>query len=298
MLEGTVPALLTPFNEGGREIQLDLMDEHVSWLHEQGINAVSPLGTTGEGVSLALAERKAMIEHLLEHPAGMQLVPGTGCTNLPETIELSRFAVERGCAGILVAPTSYYKPTDHPGTTEYFAQLFEALPDTARVFLYHIVIQTGVPIEDETLRELGRRFGPMLAGVKDSSSDAEHVAAWVAGFPDLLIFNGSDAIAAGHYASGGRAVITAGANVHPAELEEIRRRVAAGEPTDALQDWLVRLRNITLSMPRQAALKHLLHLISGIRRSYVRPPLGELSPEQETELEREFAALQSEAHAR
>jgi 4-hydroxy-tetrahydrodipicolinate synthase len=295
MFEGTVPALLTPFTEGGREIDFTLMDEHVTWLHDNGITAVSPLGTTGEGVSLSLTERQRVIEHLLEHSSGVRLVPGTGCTNLPETIALTRFAVERGCAGVLIAPTSYYKPSDVRGTTIYFTQLFEALPENARVFLYHIVVQTGVPIEDETLRVLRDRFGPMLAGTKDSSSDLNHLLGWVKGFPELLIFNGSDALAEAHFRNGGRAVITAGSNVHPAELEEIRRRVEAGEPADALQEYLVRLRDLSMSMPRQAALKLLLHLISGLPRSSVRPPLQELDPEQERTLRESFAALQSEA---
>jgi 4-hydroxy-tetrahydrodipicolinate synthase len=77
VIGGTIPALLTPFTDDGR-IDLGLMDEHVAWLHERGVRCVSPLGTTGEGPSVALDERKRIVEHLARHPSGMALLPGTG----------------------------------------------------------------------------------------------------------------------------------------------------------------------------------------------------------------------------
>ena len=56
---------------------------------------------------------------------------GTGCTSLPETIELSRFATEAGAA-LLVAPPSYYEADDR-GVEDFFRRLFDALPDQASV---------------------------------------------------------------------------------------------------------------------------------------------------------------------
>ena len=181
-VDGTIPALLTPFSEGGAEVDFELLDEHVAWLAERGVRTISPLGTTGEGPSLSLAERKHVIERLAAHPAGMKLLPGPGCTALPETVELSRFAVEHGAAGVLVAPPWYYDATP-AGTARYFGALIEALPADARVFLYHIPVQTGVPIEDETMRALRDRYGPPVAGAKDSSGDLEHATRWIRDFP-------------------------------------------------------------------------------------------------------------------
>jgi 4-hydroxy-tetrahydrodipicolinate synthase len=291
VIEGTVPALVTPFTPGGAEVDLDLMDAHVAWLAERGVRTVSPLGTTGEGPSLSLAERKAVIERLARHPSGVALLPGTGCTALPETIELSRFAVEAGAAGILVAPPWYYDATP-AGTTRYYAALVEALPDSARVFLYHIPAVTGVPIEDETIRALRERFGERVAGAKDSSGDLEHARHWIDEFPELAIFPGSDALAAGARAAGAAGTITLLGNLLPEELNGIR----AGEAVEERQRLLTAVRELTQAFPRHAAVKYLLHLVSGLPRSAVRPPLEELTPEQEAELEARFDELRSEAH--
>jgi 4-hydroxy-tetrahydrodipicolinate synthase len=290
-VEGTIPALLTPFSEGGAEVDFELLDEHVAWLAERGVRTISPLGTTGEGPSQSLAERKQVIERLAAHPAGMKLLPGTGCTALPETVELSRFAVEHGAAGVLVAPPWYYDATP-AGTARYFGAVLEALPADARVFLYHIPAQTGVPIEDETMRALRDRYGPPVAGAKDSSGDLEHATRWIRDFPELAILPGSDALASDAVRVGAAGTITLLANIVPDELDAIR----ADDAVEERQAFLTALRTLTQEYPRHAAIKHLLHIVSGLRRSAVRPPLDELAPGQAEELETRFHELRRNAH--
>jgi 4-hydroxy-tetrahydrodipicolinate synthase len=287
---GTIPALLTPLAAGGAELDLGVLDAHVAWLHERGVRTVSALGTTGEGASLSLAERKRVIERLAGHASGMELMAGTGCTSLPETIELSRFAVERG-ASLLLAPPSYYPPTTG-GTTAYLMRVLEALPAGARVFLYHIPSHTKVPIEDETIRALHERFGPTLAGAKDSGGDFDHVAAWLRDFPELTILPGSDSMAAQAYAAGARGTITMLGNLLPEELEGIRR----GDDVERRQGLLSAARDLAGEYPRLSALKQLLHVVSGLPRTAVRPPNEELTDEQAAELETRFHELRSEIH--
>jgi len=288
VIEGTIPALLTPLTAGGAEVDLEALEEHVAWLAERGARCVSPLGSTGEGPSLSLAERVRVLERLARHPARVALLAGTGCTSLPETIELSRRALELGVAGVLVAPPSYYAVTT-AGTTAYYARLLDALPPEARVFVYHIPGLTDVSIEDETLRELG----PRIAGAKDSAGDPTHTARWVRDHPGLTILSGSDAAAAAHYAAGGRGTITMLANIFPEELDRIRQD-PGGEEAARTQRFLAAVRGLVGEFPRHAALKHLLHVVSGLPRASVRPPLDELTPEQIHALETRFTTLRGE----
>lgn len=288
-MEGTIPALLTPFTAGGAEVDLGLLDAHIGWLHERGIRTVSPMGTTGEGASLSLSERKRLIERLARHPSGVGQIPGTGCTNLPETIELSRFAVEHGAEGVLIAPPTYYVPDGAGAVTDYYARVLEALQDAARVVLYHIPGQTRVAIELETIRELHERFGPKVAGVKDSGRDFDHTVRLIREFPGVAILNGSDPLVARSYAAGGPGVISATANVLPEEYEAIRGG------NEASQGLVTAVRTLADSAPRHAALKLLLHLISGLPRSLVRPPLRELEDAEADLLRARFAELRAGA---
>lgn len=291
-LAGTIPALLTPFGDGGARVDFDALDAHVAWLAERGIRTVSPLGTTGEGPSLSLEERKRVIERLAEHPSGVGLVPGTGCTALPETVELSRFAVERGAAALLIAPPWFYPPGDATGLTVYFERLLASLPGGARVLLYHIPSHTGVPITDDVLRALCASSSALVAGVKDSGGQIDHTRGWVRDFTELSIFNGSDATASEAYRAGCSGTITMLANVFPDELEAIRR----GEDGGGRQKFLASVRTLVESLPRHAALKFLLHRVSGLPRSAVRPPLAELDDRQTAHVQARMAELRTEAH--
>ncbi len=286
-LEGTIPALLTPFAPGGGEVDFGLLDAHLDWLGERGVRTFSPMGTTGEGASLSVAERKQVIRHLAAR-GGLVQVPGTGCTNLPETIELSRFAVEEGALAVLVAPPTYYVP-EATGVTEYYSRLLAALPGEARVVLYHIPRQTRVAIEVETIHALVERFGPKVAGVKDSGRDFDHTVRLIAEFPGLAILNGSDGLAAKAYAAGGPGVISATANVLPEEFEAVR----AGDASK--QEPIAEVRALVDGLPIQSALKLVLHLLSGLPRSAVRPPLRELTAEEERTVGERLAALGARA---
>jgi 4-hydroxy-tetrahydrodipicolinate synthase len=142
-----------------------------------------------------------------------------------------------------------------------------------------------VPIEVETIRELLRRFGPKVAGVKDSGRDFVHTVSLLAEFPELAILNGSDGLAAKAYAAGGPGVISATANVLPEEFEAVR----AGDASK--QEPIAEVRALVDGLPIQAALKLVLHLVSGLPRSAVRPPLRELTAEEEHGVEERLAAI-------
>ena len=282
MIEGVVPAILTPFRDG--RVDHGLLDEHLAWLAAHGIRTVNAMGTTGEGASLSLEERRALVERVAAGPLGF--IAGTGCTNLPETIELSRHALDHGALAALIVPPTYYAPQD---LTAWYTAIFEGLPDSGRVFLYHIP-RMSYPIPEETIDALRARFGPMLAGIKDSSGDLEHAVGWLRAYPDLTIAAGDDALAADFFAAGATAMITAVSNVLPAELESIR----AGD--SGPQQYVTAVKELALTVPREAALKLLLHVVSGIARSEVRPPLAELDRDQERLVAETFAQLRSESH--
>jgi 4-hydroxy-tetrahydrodipicolinate synthase len=290
---GTIPALVTPFTRGGADVDLDLLDAHVAWLHQRGITCVAPLGTNGEGPSMSLAERRRVIERIAGHPTGIALLPGTGCSSLPETIELSRIAVEHGAVGILVAPPWYFE-AERDGLTRYYDALLCALPDEARLFLYNVPAYTGVAVDAAVAAQLRARFGDRLAGVKDSSGDVEQSLGYLRAAPGLTLLFGSDAGVADAFRGGAHGVISALANVIPREVEAVRRAVAAGASGADEERVLAAVRALTRSGPRRSALKALVAAATGLPRGAVRPPLAELTDEEAAELRHRLAELGAE----
>ena len=145
--QGTIAPILTPFeNDGG--IARDLWISHAKWVLGQGAHFLSPFGTTGEALSLSLRERMQALEWLVE--AGIspsQLMPGTGVTALPETVELSTHAVGLGCAGVMVLPSFFYTAAGDNGQARYYRELIERVANPAmRMILYHIPQNSGAPV--------------------------------------------------------------------------------------------------------------------------------------------------------
>lgn len=289
-IDGTIPAVVTPFTAGGAEVDIEALDRHLTWLHEHGVRCVAPLGTNGEGPSLSLDERRRVIDLVGSHASGMSFVPGTGCTALPETIALSRHALERGAAAVLVAPPSYF-PATPAGVFAYFAALLAGIPDESRVFLYHIPRYTGVPIEVETIVALRRAFGARVAGVKDSGGDLEHSRAIMSAVPELVLLSGSDGTVAEAYRNGANGVVSALANFAPERVDAVRAAMAEGRTGDDEQRALSALRELTHAVPQRSALKVLVSVVTGLPRAAVRPPLVDLDEQQADELRARFVAL-------
>ena len=76
---------------------------------------VTPFGTTGEGPSFSLAERKEAVEQLIRNgiPAA-QIMVSTSCAALPETLELTLHALRAGVHGCLMLPPDPTLNHDRP----------------------------------------------------------------------------------------------------------------------------------------------------------------------------------------
>ena len=220
---GTVLApALTPFTAAG-EPDASRFVEHARWLMAEGCTALAPFGTTSEGNSLSSAERKVLLISLLA--AGIdpgRLMPGTGLCSAPETVDLTKHAVELGCRGVLMLPPFYYKGVSDEGLYRYFAQVFERVADARlRVYLYHIPPFTQVGFSLPLIERLRRGFPEIVVGLKDSSGDWAHTKQLIEALPGFQVYSGSDASLLDNLRLGGAGCISAVANVNARALRQI-----------------------------------------------------------------------------
>ena len=215
-LRGVWCATLTPLSGDGRPDHARLA-AHVRRIFAAGVDGIALFGTTGEGQSFSLAERRAGLEALLA--AGIEpsrILAGTGCAALPETIELTRHAVMCGCAGALVLPPFFFKDVSPEGVYASYARIAESVADARlRLYLYHIPQVSGVAIPDEAIARLERAYPTLLAGVKDSECNLAHSLRLLEAFPQLSIFVGFEPHLPAALASGGAGTICGIANLYP-----------------------------------------------------------------------------------
>lgn len=292
-LQGVLSPVVTPFGADGAPSPERLLN-HCRWLLSQDVG-LAVFGTNSEGNSLSLLEKRHLLDHLAEGGVPPhRLMPGTGTCAIPETVELSRHAVQLGCAGVLVLPPFYYKGMGDEGLFAYFARVIEGVADARlRVYLYHIPPVAQVGISPALIGRLLKAYPGVVAGIKDSSGDAEHTALLLREFQPagFDVFAGNETLLLSTLRGGGAGCITATGNVNPAAIARLYRSWQAPD-ADAQQERLNQVRAAFQAFPIIAAMKWALARATGDARwAQVRPPLVALAPDQAQALAQRLDAL-------
>jgi len=216
LIQGLWCATLTPVGNDGRVDHARFAD-HVRWLFAQGVQGIAPFGTTGEGQSFSVDERRAGVDALLAAGiAGSRIVSGTGCASLPETIALSKHAVQAGCKACLVLPPFFWKDPSDDGLFAWYAQLIEGVADPRlRVMLYHLPQVSSVPLSVALVARLAAAFPGVIAGIKDSEGNWDNTAALLERAPQITVVIGHEPHLPKLMRAGGAGTICGVANVFP-----------------------------------------------------------------------------------
>ncbi len=286
-LRGVMSPVLTPFDADGSP-SLDRFVAHCRWLLAQQVG-LSIFGTNSEANSLALAEKRDLLDALLAHglPAA-RMMPGTGLCSIPETVALTRHAVAAGCAGVLMLPPFYYKGVGDEGLFRFFATVIEQVADARlRIYMYHIPPVSQVGISLALIERLLREFPGQIAGVKDSSGDWANTQAMLREFQPagFDVFAGTETVLLETLRAGGAGCITATGNVNPSAINRLYATWQAPD-ADAQQAAINTTRAIFQGHPIIPAMKAAIAWKSGDAQwAAVRPPLVELGAAQRQALQ-------------
>ena len=274
---GVFAAVLTPFDEAGAPDSAALA-LHCRWLLRNGCDGLSVLGTTGEGNSLSVEERLALLERLVSDgiPARV-LLPGTGCCAIPDTVRLTKRAVQLGTPAVLMLPPFYYKNVSEDGLLAAYAEVLERVGDSRlRVYLYHFPQMSGVSVTPALIERLLARYPDSVAGMKDSSGELVNMAENARRFPGFDVFSGSDELLLPLLRAGGAGCITAVANVAASVAAQVYAAWRTGDEAAAeqAQTRLTAIRKEFLPYPLSASLKEIVARNTGRARwRILRPPL-------------------------
>ncbi len=291
-LSGVWCATLTPLTAAGNPDHARLV-AHVRRLLAAGTDGVALFGTTGEGQSFSVAERRAGLEALLAAGVAPQrILVGTACAAPTDTIELTRHAVASGCAGALVLPPFFFKGVSDEGVYASYARVIDGVNDPRlRLYLYHIPQVTSVDTSTAMVDRLCAAYPGIIAGIKDSSCILEHELAFVRHFTKLSIFVGFEPHMPATVAAGGRGTICGIANLYPRALrrlfdarDEATRRAELA-PIEQLVELLGRFQ-LNPAFKAIAA-----HLTGDEGWLGVRPPLVALTADERAALLSGLAAI-------
>nr|WP_315429094.1 dihydrodipicolinate synthase family protein [uncultured Albidiferax sp.] len=256
-IEGLWPALLMPFDASG---QLDLPRTlaHVRRLLDAGCDGVTLFGTTGEGLSFSVAERKSLLEAVLASGVRPdQIVVTISACALAEAIELGRHAIALGCTRQLLMPPFFFNHPREAGVVSAVSQVIKGIgSDDLRVLLYHFPSLSNVTFTHAAVAELMRLHPLQVVGFKDSAGDLAHSLAIIKAFPKLAILVGSEAHIATAMRAGSPGSINGLSNLAPHLICRVMRNPEAASAADeALIVDLLKLLSLLPNMPFVSAYK-------------------------------------------
>ena len=229
MFTGAMVALVTPFQDG--EIDFRTLDELIDFQLENGIDGISPCGTTGESPTLSHAEHKGVIERVVKAVGGkVPVIAGAGSNSTAEAIELTAFAKKVGADATLQVCPYYNKPTQ-----EGFYQHFKAIAEEVDLpmVLYNIPGRCGgTGLTAETVARLADIEN--IVAIKESTGRLD-MASEIATRCDITIISGDDSLTLPICSVGGKGVISVVANIVPADVKAMTDLILEGDFTSALK---------------------------------------------------------------
>ncbi len=293
---GIYAAAISPFTADG-SLDAEKLVAYCRYLvTEGGCDGVAPTGTTGEGNSIAMRARLALPAAFAD--AGLaadQVIIGTGSCATDDAIALTRAALEAGFPNVLVLPPFYYKSVSDDGLYAYFARLIDGVgDDRLRVYIYHFPQMSMTPISVDLVTRLKTAFGPVVAGLKDSSGDFGQSRAFVEATGgvegDFDVYPSSEAMVFDGLAAGCAGIISGSTNAFAAKVQ--KALAASGDEREVAAEAVKSARAVAARYPMVAAMKRIQAWRSGddgwLRTA---PPLVPLSPAQESALRADLDAL-------
>lgn len=282
-ITGAMTALITPFKDG----KLDEIgyEKLIKRQIANGIDAVVPVGTTGESATLTHDEHRICIEIAVNacKNTGVKVLAGAGSNATHEAVGLAKFAQDHGADGILSVAPYYNKPTQ-----EGLYRHYKAIASSVEipVLLYNVPGRVGVDIQPCTVFRLFKECENVY-GVKEATGSIERCVDLLAHEPGLSVISGEDAINYPILSNGGKGVISVTANLLPDEISNLTHFALKGEfaRAKAINDDLYAVNKIMFCESNPIPVKAAMYIAGLISSLEYRLPLCEPSAENLKKIE-------------
>ena len=284
IVTGSSTALITPFKNGKLDEQTyaALIQRQIN----NGMNAVCPVGTTGESATLSSDEDKRCMEIAVEVCKGTQtkVLAGAGSNSTSEAILAAKNAQECGVDAIFSVAPYYVKPSQE-GLYQHYKAIAESVPDLP-FMLYNVPGRTVVDISADTVIRLFDDVANIY-GIKEATGSIERAVELLSRRPDLKVFSGDDAIDYPILANGGAGITSVTSNLIPDLKSELVRLALAGDfgGSKAINDKLYPLNSVMFCEANPIPIKAAMYIAGLIPTLEYRLPLTPPSLESMKQIE-------------
>ncbi len=241
-ITGASTALITPFKNG--TLDEATFAKLIQRQIDNKIDAVCPVGTTGESATLSHDEHKRCIDIAVEVCKGTttKVLAGAGSNATHEAIDIAKYAQSAGVDAIFSVSPYYNKPSQ-----EGLYQHYKAIASSVEVpfMLYNVPGRTGVDILPDTVKRLFDDVENIM-GIKEATGSIERTVELLTKIPNLYLFSGDDAIDYPILASGGKGITSVTSNLLPDMKAKLAHSALVGDfkTSKALNDKLYNINKV------------------------------------------------------
>jgi N-acetylneuraminate lyase len=170
--DGLIAAPFTPMHGNG-DLNLQAIPGYYNMLKRNGVNAAFICGSTGEGVSLSMEEKKAVASawaNCTAEDESFKVIMFLGGTCIADCKALALHAESEGLFAVSFTAPFYFKPANVKMLADCCVEIASVVPNLP-FYYYHIPVLTGVnfPMID-LLKEMDGRTNN-FAGIKYTHED-------------------------------------------------------------------------------------------------------------------------------
>lgn len=187
--QGVIPAFYACYDDLGA-VSATKVRELTRYLIGKGVKGLYVGGSSGECIYQSVAERKLVLENVMEAAQGrLTVIAHVGCNSTRDSVELARHAEGVGVDAIASIPPIYFKLPEY-AIAKYWNDMSAAAPNTDFV-IYNIPQLAGVALTMPLFYEMLKN--PRVAAVKNSSMPVQDIQMFKsAGGEGFVVFNGPD----------------------------------------------------------------------------------------------------------
>ena len=226
---GCGTALVTPFDSSGA-VDEAAVKRLARRQIDAGIHFLVPCGTTGETPTLSAAERRRVVELVVEEAARkVPVLAGAGGYDTAGVVEAARQMQAAGANALLSVTPYYNKPTPE-GLFRHYSAIAEATP--LPIVVYNVPGRTGCNVTPKTLERLATI--PSVAAVKEASGSINQISEVCRTVPDgFIVLSGDDAMTVPAMAVGAQGLISVASNEVPGEMAQLVEAAEKGDYDEA-----------------------------------------------------------------
>ena len=137
-------------------------------LDDKGVGSAF-FGSTGCGQLISISEKRSLISALQKENFKEQILIGTSCNSLRDTIDIMQHSIKSGFKNFLIMNVAYYKNEDN-GVYNFYKNIIKSVPE-CKIILYNFSKLSGYAFTPTLTQRLINNFPKNIVGMKDSTGN-------------------------------------------------------------------------------------------------------------------------------